>query len=347
MSPLSRSTRRPWRGSGGRASGPPLAGSSDLVGVVVGVVGVDARARCRRRSRRSRSACRCASKAASSRVRSSSVGRRPDGIEHGQRRLDRAVVVEPAGPLVLVVAQRSGRRPRPGAGAGGCSCWSRSRRGGGRSARAVQRLGRAGVELVGRDPGQRRTHLGRPGLVLVDEVVALHVGHLAGCRRARSEWQDCPSSLDSCHGRPRHPQPIRNVAVLAFAPLSVFEMAVACEVFGIDRSEQGRAEVRLQARRRRTRPADDHGQGFTIDTPYGLDDARRRRPRDPAGLGQGRTRLPTEAVLDALRRRLPPRRPDRVVLLGRVRPGGRRPARRPRGPRRTGCTPASWLASTR
>ena len=100
--------------------------------------------------------------------------------------------------------------------------------------------------------------------------------------------------------RPRRPQPIRSVAVLAFPPLSVFEMAVACEVFGIDRSEQGVPTFDF------TLVAGEPGpmmtrQGFTIDTPYGLDVLDDADLVILPGWAKAHDVLPTEAVLDALR----------------------------------------------
>jgi transcriptional regulator GlxA family with amidase domain len=65
---------------------------------------------------------------------------------------------------------------------------------------------------------------------------------------------------------------IRNVAVLLPDPVSVFELGVATEVFGLDRSAQGLplidfAVVRWQRGPIRTT------SGFTIDTPHKLDRA--------------------------------------------------------------------------
>src|SRR5688572_30423147 len=74
------------------------------------------------------------------------------------------------------------------------------------------------------------------------------------------------------------PSPARRrrhtVAALAFPDLSPFELAVACEAFGIDRSalvpEWYDFFVAAVAP-----PPLHSGMGFTLDTPYGLDDLRR------------------------------------------------------------------------
>jgi len=61
------------------------------------------------------------------------------------------------------------------------------------------------------------------------------------------------------------------VAALVFSPVSVFEMAVACEVFGIDRSAMGVPNYDLRICSYDQPPLATNGAGFTIDTPHGLE----------------------------------------------------------------------------
>jgi transcriptional regulator GlxA family with amidase domain len=61
------------------------------------------------------------------------------------------------------------------------------------------------------------------------------------------------------------------VAALVFPPVSVFELAVVCEVFGIDRREMGVPSYDLRVCAVDPSPLRTHGAGFTIDTPYGLE----------------------------------------------------------------------------
>src|SRR5690606_7289612 len=49
------------------------------------------------------------------------------------------------------------------------------------------------------------------------------------------EWQDCPCSQDFCHTGSM----ITKVAAIVVPGVSLFELAVPCEVFGIDRSDTG------------------------------------------------------------------------------------------------------------
>ena len=100
--------------------------------------------------------------------------------------------------------------------------------------------------------------------------------------------------------RTRRPKPLQTVAVLAFSPVSVFEMAVACEVFGIDRTEQGvpRFDFRLVAGEPgplRTRHT------FTLDTPFGLEALVDADLVILPGWAKPHDELPSPAVLDALR----------------------------------------------
>ncbi|MFB8029604.1 GlxA family transcriptional regulator [Streptomyces sp. NPDC056465] len=94
---------------------------------------------------------------------------------------------------------------------------------------------------------------------------------------------------------------LKNVAVLLLDEVHPFELGVLCEVFGLDRSEDGLpvqdfAVVSAEGQTLRTHA------GFTISTPHGLD---RLEEADlvavPAG-GSFAAREYPEEVLDALRR---------------------------------------------
>jgi transcriptional regulator GlxA family with amidase domain len=67
--------------------------------------------------------------------------------------------------------------------------------------------------------------------------------------------------------------PVHRVAVLVFDKVAVFEMAVPCEVWGLDRRDLGvpRAEVRVCSADPRPLHTD---MGFTIDTDHGLETLR-------------------------------------------------------------------------
>jgi AraC family transcriptional activator FtrA len=65
------------------------------------------------------------------------------------------------------------------------------------------------------------------------------------------------------------------VAVLVFPPVSVFETAVACEVFGVDRREGGVPPYELRLCSVDAPPfATNGGGGLTVDTPYRLETLR-------------------------------------------------------------------------
>lgn len=89
-------------------------------------------------------------------------------------------------------------------------------------------------------------------------------------RAPADEWQDYHFSSKFCHHRDVDLPRGRSVAVLGTEDMPAFEMAVACEVFGTDRSDRGiprwdfalclpgPGPVRLR-------------HGFTVASPYGLD----------------------------------------------------------------------------
>ncbi len=61
------------------------------------------------------------------------------------------------------------------------------------------------------------------------------------------------------------------VAALVFAPVSVFELAVVCEVFGIDRHAMGVPSYDLRVCAVDESPLTTNGAGFTINAEQGLD----------------------------------------------------------------------------
>jgi AraC family transcriptional activator FtrA len=90
------------------------------------------------------------------------------------------------------------------------------------------------------------------------------------------------------------------VAVVVFNPTAVFEMAVPCEVFGIDRSAMGGPTYDLFVCAADPPPIRASEGGFTLDTPYGLDEARRAGTVIVPAWHDLR-RVPSPEVLDALR----------------------------------------------
>ena len=66
------------------------------------------------------------------------------------------------------------------------------------------------------------------------------------------------------------PLPGRSVAVLGTADMSAFELGVACEVFGTDRSDRGIPTWEFALCLDRPGPVTSRS-GFTVDSPYGLD----------------------------------------------------------------------------
>lgn len=67
-------------------------------------------------------------------------------------------------------------------------------------------------------------------------------------------------------------RPIRDVAVIAPELISPFELSVACEVFGMDRTDQGLPVYDFAVCGQRRGPIPTLA-GFSITTPYGLDRA--------------------------------------------------------------------------
>lgn len=89
------------------------------------------------------------------------------------------------------------------------------------------------------------------------------------------------------------------VAALIADGVSPFELSVACEVFGLDRSSIASPWYRFMVCATEPPPLTTP-VGMTIDTPYGVEDARKADTIIvPAGVG--RDREPPEAMLQALR----------------------------------------------
>ena len=91
------------------------------------------------------------------------------------------------------------------------------------------------------------------------------------------------------------------VATVICHGVAPFEMAVPCEVFGIDRSELGAPWYRHMICAAEDVPIRS-SQGFTIDTPYGLDEVVRADTVVVPAWGAAQLdREPPPALLDALR----------------------------------------------
>lgn len=93
---------------------------------------------------------------------------------------------------------------------------------------------------------------------------------------------------------------MERIAILAFADVPIFELAIGCEVFGIDRSAQGvpRFDVRVVAAAEGPLVATT---GFGVQTPWTLADLADVDLVIVPGWEPGITRPPPEAALVALR----------------------------------------------
>jgi len=89
------------------------------------------------------------------------------------------------------------------------------------------------------------------------------------------------------------------VAALVYDQLSPFELAVACEVFGLDRSDLASPWYRFQVCTAEPGPLRT-ATGFSIDAPYGLRQLRRADTVIVPGWSGIDVPIP-EVVLDALR----------------------------------------------
>ena len=90
------------------------------------------------------------------------------------------------------------------------------------------------------------------------------------------------------------------VAAVVSGEVAPFELAVACEVFGIDRSDLGVPWYRFMVCAAEPPPLRT-SSGFTIDTPYGIDDLRRADTIVVPAPGLS-SRARPELLLEALRR---------------------------------------------
>lgn len=93
---------------------------------------------------------------------------------------------------------------------------------------------------------------------------------------------------------------LHTVAVVAFHGVAVFELAVPCEVFGIDRSDMGCPNYRLLVCGVEPGPLTTGG-GFTMVPAYGLD-ALARADTIVVPAWKNVDERPPDALLDALRR---------------------------------------------
>jgi transcriptional regulator GlxA family with amidase domain len=91
---------------------------------------------------------------------------------------------------------------------------------------------------------------------------------------------------------------LRNVAVVAVDGVAPFELAVVCEVFGVDRTDQGLPAYDFAVVAGEPGPLRTTA-GFTIDTPYGLD---RLETADLVAVPAAGDRDWPEQLLAALRR---------------------------------------------
>jgi transcriptional regulator GlxA family with amidase domain len=93
---------------------------------------------------------------------------------------------------------------------------------------------------------------------------------------------------------------MHRVAALAFDQLSIFELAVACEVFGIDRGDMGLPNYDFYVCAADPPPLHVKGSLFSIDAPYRLQDIDRADTVVVPAWNVARGR-PDESLLEALR----------------------------------------------
>lgn len=118
------------------------------------------------------------------------------------------------------------------------------------------------------------------------------------------EWQDCRTPSISCQIGCTLGSMLNNVAVVLLDGVHPFELGVVCEVFGLDRSDEGLPvyDFAVVSAEAPGASLSTHVAGFTVATPYGLD---RLEEADlvvvPAGSTYAVREYPPE-MLDALRR---------------------------------------------
>src|SRR5581483_1928480 len=137
-------------------------------------------------------------------------------------------------------------------------------------------------------PGHRARSRRRPGGPLPLRLRARGLVARGPGRGAHGRMS--PMAARSLPSPPRRRRP--TVATVICHGVAPFEMAVPCEVFGIDRSELGVPWYRHRVCAAEPPPIRS-SQGFTIDTPYGLDDVVRAGTvvvpawgADPGGSGR-------------------------------------------------------------
>ena len=86
------------------------------------------------------------------------------------------------------------------------------------------------------------------------------------------QWQERQHPSNSCQGVCHTGRVLRSVAVVALPGVAPFELGVLCEVFGVDRTDQGVPAVELRVVTPDPGPVPSSSV-FSIDVPLGLDAA--------------------------------------------------------------------------
>lgn len=84
------------------------------------------------------------------------------------------------------------------------------------------------------------------------------------------EWQECLSPSISCHWADSLVGMLKNVVALVLEEVHPFELGVACEIFGLDRSEQGLPTYDFALASVRPGELRTHA-GFTVNVPHGVE----------------------------------------------------------------------------
>lgn len=116
------------------------------------------------------------------------------------------------------------------------------------------------------------------------------------------QWQDCRAPSNYCHFRGTLENMLKNVAAVLLDGVHPFELGVVCEVFGLDRSDEGLPVYDFAIASAEGPTLGTHVAGFTVSTPHGLD---RLDEADLVVVPAGDTYAVRDyppALLDALRR---------------------------------------------
>lgn len=117
----------------------------------------------------------------------------------------------------------------------------------------------------------------------------------------RGQWQDCHTTSTSCQLCGRLRSMLKNVVAVLLDGVHPFELGVVCEVFGLDRSDQGLPVYDFAVASAEGPTLSTHA-GFTMTVAHGLE---RLEEADliavPAGENFAKRAFPEE-LLDALRR---------------------------------------------